>query len=221
MALPSSVLYATLGSNPPSIVSAEGNYLTTSDGVQLFDASGGAAVACIGHNNSRVKQAVTRQLDSVSYCFSPWFTTSAYENLAQYLTDSTNGEMEKVFVVGSGAEAVEAALKMARQYFVELPEPQPQRTRFIARDRSYHGNTLGSLSLSGHKARRTIYEPLLSPSFSHVSPCYAYRGKRQGESDQQYVDRLAQELEDEFQRVGPDTVIGFVAETVAGLVSFD
>ena len=114
---------------------------------------------------------------------------------------------------------MESALKMARQYFMELPEPQTQRKRFIARDRSYHGNTLGSLSVSGHKVRRAIFEPLLSPNFSHVSPCYPYRGMKSGESNEQYVARLAQELEDEFQRVGPDTVIGFVAETVSGLVS--
>ncbi len=218
---PSSVLYASLAASPPRIESADGNYLFTDDGASIFDASGGAAVACIGHNNSRVKRAVANQLDKISYCFSPWFSTSAYENLAQYLTASTNGEMEKVFVVGSGAEAVEAALKMARQYYLELPEPQPQRCRFIARDRSYHGNTLGSLSLSGHKARRTPFEPLLSQQFSHVSPCYAYRGKKQGEGDDQYTSRLAQELEDEFQRVGPSKVCGFVAETVAGLVCSD
>lgn len=214
---PSSVLYASLAATPPRIESANGNYLFTEDGARIFDASGGAAVACIGHNNSRVKQALATQLDKISYCFSPWFSTSAYENLAQYLTASTNGVMEKVFVVGSGAEAVEAALKMARQYFLELPEPQPQRCRFIARDRSYHGNTLGSLSLSGHKARRTPFEPILSQQFSHVSPCYPYRGKKEGESDDLYTSRLVQELEDEFQRVGPANVCGFVAETVAGL----
>ena len=114
---------------------------------------------------------------------------------------------------------MEAALKMARQYFVELPVPQPQRIRFIARDRSYHGNTLGSLSVSGHKTRRAIYEPILSTNVSHVSPCYPYRGLKVGETNAEYVGRLAQELEDEFQRVGPHTVCAFVAETVAGLVS--
>ena len=163
-----------------------------------------------------MKKAITEQLDKVEYCFSPWFTTEAYEALANYLTESTGGRMTKVFVVGSGAEAVEAAMKMARQYYVELG--QPSRTRFIARERSYHGNTLGSLSLSGHKTRRAIYEPILSSNMTHVSPCSPYRGKRAGETDAQYVARLAQELEDEFQRVGPDTVCGFVAETVAGLV---
>lgn len=209
------VLHANLGNNPPRIVGANSHYLYTEDGIEILDASGGAAVACIGHNNPRVKKAITDQLDAVAYCFSPWFTTPAYEKLATFLTESTNGHMEKVFICGSGSEAVEAAIKMARQYFVERSEPQ--RVHFIARDRSYHGNTIGSLSLSGHKARRTIYEPVLATNFSHVSPCYPYRGMHQGETEQQYSRRLAQELEDEFQRVGPSRVCAFVAETVAGL----
>jgi adenosylmethionine-8-amino-7-oxononanoate aminotransferase len=217
-AVPSSVLHSTLSTQPPKIVGSHGNYLVTSDGREIFDASGGPAVACIGHNHPRVKQAIKAQLDTISYCYSPWFTTEAYEKLAKLLTDSTHGQMERVFVTGSGAEAIEAAMKMARQYFMELPEPQPRRVRFIARDRSYHGNTLGSLAVSGHKARRAIYEPLLSTHMSHVLPCYPYRDLRPEETDAQYVARLAQNLEDEFQRVGPDTVIGFVAETVSGLV---
>lgn len=214
----SSVLHASLSANPPKIVGAQGHYFKTADGYSIFDASGGAAVSCIGHGHPKVKQAVKEQLDTVEYCFSPWFTTDAYEKLAKFLTDSTHGVMDKVFICGSGAEAIEAALKMARQYFLELPEPQPQRKRFIARDRSYHGNTLGSLSLSGHKARRKPYQPILSDNMTHVSPCYAYRYQGSNESDKQYVQRLANELEEEFQRVGPDTVCGFFAETVGGLV---
>lgn len=215
----SSVLYASLATNPPRIVKAKGNWLITEDGNEIFDASGGAAVSCIGHGHPRVKKAIAAQLDAVEYCFSPWFTTPAYERLSKFLTDSTGGAMERVFVCGSGAEAVEAALKMARQYFMELPEKQPQRTKFISRDRSYHGNTLGSLAVSGHKTRRAIYEPILSKNFSQVSPCYPYRGMSAGETEAQYVRRLAQELEDEFQRLSPDTVCAFVAETVAGLVN--
>lgn len=217
----SSVLYASLAARPPKIIGAEGHYFHTADGYSIFDASGGAAVSCIGHGHPKVKQAIKDQLDTVEYCFSPHFTTEAYEKLAQYLTDSTNGAMDKVFICGSGAEAIEAAIKMARQYYMELPQPQPQRTKFIARDRSYHGNTLGSLSLSGHKVRRAPYEPILSSSFSHVSPCYSYRYQQSGESDEEYGDRLAAELEDEFQRLGPETVCGFVAETLGGLVRED
>ena len=214
----SSVLYASLATNPPRIVKAQGNYLTTADGNHIFDASGGAAVSCIGHGHPRVKKAIADQLEAVEYCFSPRFTTPAYEKLSQYLTDSTNGAMSRVFVCGSGAEAVEAALKMARQYFMELSPKQPQRTKFISRDRSYHGNTLGALAVSGHKTRRAMYEPILSREFSQVSPCYPYRDMREGETEKGYVERLAQELDKEFQRLGPETVCAFVAETVAGLV---
>lgn len=119
----------------------------------------------------------------------------------------------------SGTEAIEAALKLARQYYLELPDPQPQRVRYIARKQSYHGNTLGSLALGGHVGRRAPYVPIIAANTSHVSPCYPYRDQRDGEHDEHYVARLAQELEDEFQAVGPHTVCAFVAETMAGLVS--
>lgn len=119
-----------------------------------------------------------------------------------------------------GTEAVEAALKLARQYFTELlPHPQLQRTKFIARRQSYHGNTLGSLSVGYHAGRRAIYEPILGTNVAHVSPCYPYRDMKPGESNEEYVARLAQELDDTFQSLGPDTVCAFIAETVAGLVS--
>ena len=108
---------------------------------------------------------------------------------------------------------------MSRQYFTELPTPQLQRTRFIARKQSYHGNTLGSLALGGHPPRRALYEDILSKNVSHVSPCNPYRDQGATETDEQYVARLAQELEDEFQRVGPETVCAFFAETVCGSVS--
>ncbi|KAF7595693.1 hypothetical protein BBP40_005137 [Aspergillus hancockii] len=124
--------------------------------------------------------------------------------------------MSRVFVVSSGTEAIEAAVKLARQYFLELPKPEPSRTRFIARRQSYHGNTLGSLSLGGHVARRAPYAPILTSNVSHVSPCYPYRGQSHGECDADYVARLAQELEDEFQAVGPENVCAFVAETISG-----
>lgn len=126
--------------------------------------------------------------------------------------------MSKVFIVSSGTEAVEAALKMARQYFTELPVPEMQRTRFIARHQSYHGNTLGALSVGSHKARKAIYMPILAGNVSHVSPCYSYRGMREGEGEEGYVRRLAEELEAEFQAVGPGNVCAFIAETMSGMV---
>lgn len=115
---------------------------------------------------------------------------------------------------------MEAAMKMSRQYFLELPQPQPARIRFIARNESYHGTTLGSLSMGGHRARRAIYEPMLMDNISRVSPCNAYRGMLDGETTEGYVARLAQELDDEFVRVGADTVCAFVAEPVVGAVSY-
>ena len=111
---------------------------------------------------------------------------------------------------------MEAALKLARQYYLE--SGQPQRTRFISRHQSYHGITLGALAVGGHATRRAHFEPLLMPNVSRVSPCFAYRGKNADETDEAYVQRLVQELDDEFQKVGPDTVCAFVAEPVVGAV---
>lgn len=118
-----------------------------------------------------------------------------------------------------GTEAIEASLKMAVQYFMELPTPQPQRANFIARKSSYHGNTLGSLAVGHHTGRRALYEKVLAKNVSHVSQCYPYREMRSDETNETYVARLAQELEDEFHRVGPDTVCAFVVETMTGTVS--
>lgn len=113
---------------------------------------------------------------------------------------------------------MDGAMKLARQYFLELSPPQPKRVRFIARHESYHGNTLGALSMGGHKLRRAIYEPMLSQYISRVSACNVYRGSEVNESVADYVTRLALELDEEFQRVGSDTVCAFVAETVVGAV---
>ncbi|KIW43783.1 uncharacterized protein PV06_04850 [Exophiala oligosperma] len=213
----SSILHAKVDQKPATVTGSKGSYLYTADGNEIFDATCGAAVACIGHNDPRVKEAIVKQLDTVEYCYSPFFATEAAERLAQTLTQSTNGEMSKVFIVSSGTEAIEAALKLARQYYTELSTPQPQRTKFIARKQSYHGNTLGSLSVGYHAGRRAIYEPILGSNVAHVSPCYPYRDMKEGETDEAYVARLAQELEDTFQSLGPDTVCAFVAETVAGM----
>jgi adenosylmethionine-8-amino-7-oxononanoate aminotransferase len=114
---------------------------------------------------------------------------------------------------------MEAAMKLARQFYLEQSPPQTSRSRFIARRESYHGTTLGSLSIGGHVARRALYEPMLLDNISHVSPCNAYRGMREGESTEQYIERLAKELDDEFERVGADKVCAFVAEPVVGAVS--
>ena len=211
-----SVLHRSLHMLPKRVVKASGLILTLEDGQEIIDATGGAAVACLGHDNAEVKQAMFDQINTVSYCHSLFYGTPVGEALAESLIASTDHQMARAFIVSSGSEAMEASVKMARQYFLELKPSQPKRTKFIARKQSYHGITLGALSIGGHVARRELYEPLLSTNVSHVSPCYAYRGMKDGESIKAYVARLADELDQEFQRVGSDTVCAFVAEPVVG-----
>ncbi|CAG8120217.1 unnamed protein product [Penicillium olsonii] len=212
----SSVLHRDTRFIPTKAVGGKGSYIFLEDGTKFLDSTGGAAVSCLGHGNEQVLDIIRQQMDQLSYCHSAFFGTQVSEDLAQLLVDSTGGKLSKLFVVSSGSEAVEAALKLARQYFLELPTPQPERYRFIGRLPSYHGTTLGALSAGGHVQRREPFEPLLSKNTSHVSPCYAYRGKLDGESDADYVNRLAAELDAEFQRVGPETVCAFIAEPVVG-----
>ncbi|KAG9831756.1 PLP-dependent transferase, partial [Aureobasidium melanogenum] len=212
----SAVFHRSLHTDPISVVGASGNYLHLADGGKLLDATGGAAVSCLGHGHKRVKEAIISQLDVVSYVHSATFATEAAELLAKELVESTGGAMSKAYIVSSGSEAMEAALKLARQHYLESKPLQPQRTKFIARHESYHGTTLGALSISGHRARRAPYEPMLLPNMSRISACNAYRGMRESETEAEYVDRLAKELDDEFQRLGPDTVCAFVAEPVVG-----
>lgn len=240
----SAVLHRDTRFIPKNAVGGKGCYLFLEDGTKFLDSTGGAAVSCLGHGNEAVVQKIKAQLDQLSYCHSAFFGTQTAEDLARLLTDSTGGKLSKLFVLSSGkgyaftfphelclrqnslsaiftgSEAIEAALKLARQYFLELPTPQPQRTRFIARLPSYHGTTLGALGAGGHVLRREPFEPLLAPNTSHVSPCYAYRGKRDRESDAEYVARLAAELDEEFQRVGPENVCAFIAEPVVGAVNY-
>ncbi|CAG8204282.1 unnamed protein product [Penicillium olsonii] len=212
----SSVLYRQLRQKPPTVVGGEGTYLITSEGARVFDATSGAAVSCIGHSDERVKKAIVAQLEKIPYCYSLYFTNDAAERLSTYLSQSTGGQMSRAFIVSSGTEAIEASMKMALQFFREKPTPEIQRTRFISRKSSYHGNTLGALALGHHAARRAPYERILAPNVYFVSQCYPYRDMKLGESIESYVDRLAQELEQKFQELGPDTVCAFAAETMAG-----
>jgi adenosylmethionine-8-amino-7-oxononanoate aminotransferase len=202
------------GSIPPTAVGGEGIYLHLAGGKKIIDGSGGAAVACLGHGNRRIADAVGRQAASMAYAHTGTFSSESAEELAHIVLDDEPGGLTHAYFCSSGSEGTEAALKLARQYFVEIG--QPHRTHFIARRQGYHGNTLGALAAGGNMMRRKLYEPILAPAFSLVSPCFAYRFQRDGEGDQHYVDRLADELEVEFQRLGSDTVIAFVAEPVVG-----
>jgi adenosylmethionine-8-amino-7-oxononanoate aminotransferase len=210
----SRILHRSLAADPPLAARGEGILLYGADGRAIIDGSGGAAVACLGHGDARVNAAIAAQLARVAYVHTTLFSNAAAEELADLMLADEPGGLSHAFFVSSGSEAFEAALKLARQYFLEIG--QPRRARVIARRQSYHGTTLGALAAGGNAMRRAPYLPLLSDAFSHVSPCFAYRFQAQGESDEQYVDRLAEELEAEFQRLGPETVMAFCAEPVVG-----
>ncbi len=210
----SRILQRNLGSVPDTAVRGDGIRLHLASGQVVIDGSGGAAVACIGHGNARVAAAMAAQAGRMAYAHTGFFTSEPAEALADILLEHEPGGLTHAFFVSSGSEAMEAAIKLARQYFIEIGEPG--RVHFIGRRQSYHGTTLGALSAGGHVARRAPYEPVLSPAFSKVSPCFAYHHQAPDESDADYVARLAAELEAEFQRVGPGTVAAFCAETVVG-----
>jgi adenosylmethionine-8-amino-7-oxononanoate aminotransferase len=199
---------------PPVAVGGKGSWLHLADGREVLDASGGAAVSCLGHQHPSVVAAVQAQTGKLEYAHTGFFTNEPAERLGEVLVGHEPGGLSRAYFVSGGSEAMEAALKLARQHFVEAG--QPQRTRFIARRQSYHGNTLGVLALGGNAARRAPYAPILADAFSHVSPAFAYRGMRDDEDEDAFVVRLAAELEAEFQRLGPQNVAAFVAETVVG-----
>lgn len=197
----------------PLAVRGEGAYLFDASGKRYLDASGGAAVSCLGHSDAAVVQAIQAQLSKLAFAHTSFFSNEPMEALADTLIRRAPPEFDKVYFVSGGSEAMEASLKLARQYFVEKGEPQ--RRHLIARRQSYHGNTLGALAVGGNQQRRRQFEPLLV-DVAHLSPCYPYRGKLAGETDDAYATRLAAELEAEILRRGADTVMAFVAETVAG-----
>ncbi|HEY8613634.1 MAG TPA: aspartate aminotransferase family protein [Roseomonas sp.] len=199
---------------PPMAVGGKGSWLHLADGREILDASGGAAVSCLGHQHPAVVAAVQGQAGALEYAHTGFFTNEPAERLGEVLVGHEPGGLSRAYFVSGGSEAMEAALKLARQHFVEAG--QPRRTRFIARRQSYHGNTLGALALGGNAARRAPYAPILADAFSHVSPAFAYRGMREDEDEEGFAARLAAELEAEFQRLGPQNVAAFVAETVVG-----
>ncbi|VWC53016.1 aspartate aminotransferase family protein [Burkholderia lata] len=197
----------------PVAVAGDGIEIIDSTGKRYIDACGGAAVSCLGHSNQRVIDAIKRQAQQLAYAHTSFFTTDVAEELADRLVEAAPAGLEHVYFVSGGSEAVEAALKLARQYFVEKGEPQ--RRHFIARRQSYHGNTLGALAIGGNAWRREPFLPLLIEAH-HVSPCFAYRDQQAGETDEAYAQRLADELEQKIVELGADTVAAFVAETVVG-----
>ena len=209
----SHILHRSLRACLPTAVSAQGMRIFDSEGQEYIDGSGGAAVSCLGHGNAEVLAAMHAQIDRLAYAHTGFFTTEVAEELADTLIADAPAGTSHAYLVSGGSEAMEAALKLARQYFVETGEPE--RSVFIGRQQSYHGNTLGALAVGGNEWRRKQFAPLLI-DVARVSACYAYRGLKAGESPEQYSERLAKELEATIAEVGPRKVIAFVAETVVG-----
>jgi len=199
--------------NLPIASHGQGCYLFDTDGNKYLDASGGAAVSCLGHAHPTVIAALHAQLDSLTYAHTSFFTSEPAERLAQRLVDQAPAGLDRVYLVSGGSEAVEAALKLARQYFTEIG--QPQRRKIIARRQSYHGNTLGALAAGGNQWRRAQFDPLLIDTH-HIAPCYAYRGQHADETEWDYGQRMANELEQKIIELGAENVMAFIAEPVVG-----
>ncbi len=197
----------------PKAVRGDGVYLIDDTGKRYIDASGGAAVSCLGHSDDDVRRAMSEQLNKLAFAHTSFFTNDALEDLSDLLVELAPDELSHVYPLSGGSEAMESAIKLARQYFVEKGEMG--RRHIISRKQSYHGNTLGVLATGGNQMRREKYESLLI-DVTHISPCYAYRGQNPDETAEAYGLRMADELETAVQKLGPDTVMAFVAETVVG-----
>lgn len=211
--MPNHILGRSTRITPPVAVRGDGCYIIDSAGKRYLDGSGGAAVSCLGHSDPDVRAAIHAQTDRIAFAHTGFFTSEPAEALADTLIAHAPAGLERVYLVSGGSEAVEAAIKLARQYFVEIG--QPGRHRVIARRQSYHGNTLGALAAGGNEWRRAQYAPLLVET-SHIAPCYDYRGRLPGETPEAYGQRAADELAAEIERLGPDSVMAFIAETVSG-----
>ena len=199
--------------DPPKAVRGEGCYLYDETGKAYLDGSGGAAVSCLGHGDPDIIKAVKAQVDALAFAHTGFLTSEPAEQLADLLLEHAPEGIDRVYLVSGGSEATEAAIKLARQYFLEIG--QPERRNLIARKQSYHGNTLGALAAGGNAWRKSQFAPLLI-EVSHIDPCYAYVLRQDDETSEAYGLRAAQELEDEILRLGPETVMAFMAEPVVG-----
>jgi adenosylmethionine-8-amino-7-oxononanoate aminotransferase len=200
----------------PTAVGGDGCYLIDADGKRYFDGSGGAAVSCLGHSDAAVIRAVQEQVGKLAFAHTGFMTSEPAEALADALIEEAPAGLDRVYFVSGGSEATEAAIKLTRQYHLERGEPE--RRHLIARRQSYHGNTLGALAAGGNAWRRRQFDPLLI-DVSHIAPCYEYADRAAGESAYDYGQRVANELEAEILRLGPETVMGFIAEPVVGATS--
>ena len=209
----SHIIHRSLRATPPMAAGGEGVWLIDAAGKRYLDASGGAAVSCLGHGHADVIAAMHAQIDRLAYAHTSFFTSEPAEQLADHLAARAPEGLHNVYFVSGGSEAMEAALKLARQHFVEIGEPE--RTLFIGRRQSYHGNTLGALAVGGNEARRQQFAPILI-DVARVAPCFEYRDRRDSETQAAYTQRLLDELDATITAAGPRRVIAFCAETVVG-----
>jgi adenosylmethionine-8-amino-7-oxononanoate aminotransferase len=207
------ILHRQIGHDYPVASSGRGILIRDASGKEYIDASGGAAVSCLGHSHPDVIAAMSAQLNSLEYAHTSFFTTRVAEELADDLVAHAPEGIGHVLFVSGGSEAIEAALKLARQFFVERGELQ--RKYVIARRQSYHGVTLGALAIGGREWQRKQFAPLLIETH-HVSPVYEYRERHEDEAPSAYGERLARELESKIEQIGDRNVIAFVAETIVG-----
>ncbi|MEZ5650420.1 MAG: aspartate aminotransferase family protein [Burkholderiaceae bacterium] len=198
----------------PIAVGGQGVWLNSADGRRFLDACGGAAVSCLGHGHPVIAEAIARQARTLAYAHTSFFSSEPAEALADWLVARAPAGIDRVMFVSGGSEAVEAAVKLARQ--VHLERGQPQRRHIVARRQSYHGNTLGALAAGGNARRKAPFAPLLSDAMLHIDPCFYWREARPGETAQAYGRRVADQLEDLLASVGPDQVAAFIAEPVVG-----
>ncbi len=208
-----SVFHRHAKAHYPTAVKGDGCYLIDQNGKRYFDGSGGAAVSCLGHSHPHIIHTIQEQVATLAFAHTSFFTNEPMEKLASFLVSKAPQGLEHVYFVSGGSEAVEAAIKLSRQYFLEAGFPS--KYRIIARRQSYHGNTLGALSAGGNLWRKTPFLPLLIEC-SHIAPCYEYRFREEGETEEAYGMRVANELEAEILKLGPETVAAFIAEPVVG-----
>ena len=207
------ILHRSPNAVMPVAVSGSGVEIVDAEGRRYLDASGGAAVSCLGHGHPDVLAA----MHAPARVRSPtrtrrFFTTEVAERLADRLIEDAPPGMSHVYLVSGGSEAIEAALKMARQYFVEIG--QPQRRHVIARRQSYHGNTLGALAVGGNAWRRAQFEPLLIPRPTTSTPATPIGCSGKARPTRIMRRGRRRRWKDELVEIGPDRVIAFVAETV-------
>lgn len=196
----------------PHIAYGQGSWLVDVEGRRYLDGSGGPAVYCLGHAHPEVNAAIKAQIDKVAHAYRYMFTSDAADELAEIVRTRTDGHFPGLVFVSGGSEAVESCLKIALQYFAA--QGRMTKRRFIARQRSWHGNTLGALSVSGFRARRAPFEgSLLDVSF--LSAANDYR-PADGVAPERLVEHLAAELEQEIERVGAEHIAAFIFEPVVG-----